>query len=236
MNWLILSMEGGKWLGLRPGESNLGPSAFVGTDGGLFLFALQLQGEGRMSALQTYATRCSADATITMLAPVLIGNGTPEQWGLSFDVCNRCSMVDPFTPLEANSPIARHLSKEFIRFKSSIDECFVRTDVPGMILLSRRLASGRVINVDTLNGNMLLPFQDKTVACGMAHIDMDTTNNEPGNLARVDEVVARTLLLSFPDEPAGTPMSPRHVRVIILVVRLLRVASVRGEAGFMCVS
>ena len=105
-----------------------------------------------------------------------------------------------------------------------------------MILLSRRLASGRVINVDTLNGNMLLPFQDKTVACGMAHIDMDTTNNEPGNLARVDEVVARTLLLSFPDEPAGTPMSPRHVRVIILVVRLLRVASVRGEAGFMCVS
>jgi len=70
------------------------------------------------------------------------------------------------------------------------DECFVER-VGGMILLSRRLPSGRVLHVDTMDGAML------SGGTGILHKDFNNANNAVSNLAYVGEIEARKALAAF---------------------------------------
>ena len=67
------------------------------------------------------------------------------------------------------------------------DGCFVER-VDGMVLLCRRLPSGRVLHVDTLDGDML------DGGSGILHKDFNNANNRVDNLAYVGEVEARKAL------------------------------------------
>ena len=70
------------------------------------------------------------------------------------------------------------------------DGCFVeRTD--GMVLLSRKLPSGRVLHVDTMDGAML------NGGSGILHRDFNNANNAVSNLAYVGEIEARQALAAF---------------------------------------
>lgn len=73
---------------------------------------------------------------------------------------------------------------------TSNDECFVET-VDDMILLRRKLVSGRIINIDTCDGELLAG------GYGIAHIDMNNGNNRIDNLKRVTEFEARRMLMEF---------------------------------------
>ena len=70
------------------------------------------------------------------------------------------------------------------------DECFVE-EADGMTLLSRRLPSGRVLHVDTMDGMMLKGHS------GIAHLNFNNADNRAVNLAYVGEMEARKMLLAF---------------------------------------
>mmetsp|Transcript_26253 Transcript_26253/g.40691 ORF Transcript_26253/g.40691 Transcript_26253/m.40691 type:complete len:202 (+) Transcript_26253:110-715(+) len=72
-----------------------------------------------------------------------------------------------------------------------VDSCFLRQKC-GMLLLSRRLPSGRIINVDTCDGSMLRPG-----GVGMAHLNMNQADNSLGNTKWLREGEARKLLMMF---------------------------------------
>ena len=77
------------------------------------------------------------------------------------------------------------------------DDCFV--EVLGsrdgqMVVLSRRLPSGRMIHIDTMDGAML------NGGVGLAHLNMDNSNNRVTNLAFVNEQQARHILMSFSED------------------------------------
>ena len=84
--------------------------------------------------------------------------------------------------------------------KPEKNECYVR-QAHGMTLLSRKLPSGRVINVDTMDGEMLRG------GSGIAHLNMDNGDNRIVNLKYVTEAEARSLLLAFEDrrDPSRSP-------------------------------
>ena len=70
------------------------------------------------------------------------------------------------------------------------DDCFVEhTD--DMILLSRRLPSGRTLHVDTLDGEMLRGGQ------GILHKNFINSDNRVTNLAYVTEIEARKALMAY---------------------------------------
>ena len=70
------------------------------------------------------------------------------------------------------------------------DCCFVER-IDGMVLLSRRLPSGRVLHVDTMDGAML------NGGSGILHKDFNNANNAASNLAYVNEMEARKALAAF---------------------------------------
>ena len=71
--------------------------------------------------------------------------------------------------------------------------CYVE-HMDGLVLLRRKLPSGRVISIDTCNNDML------TGGYGIAHLDMNNANNIPSNLNWVNESEARALLLNFTED------------------------------------
>lgn len=70
------------------------------------------------------------------------------------------------------------------------DGCFVERG-DGMVLLSRRLPSGRVLHVDTLDGAML------SGGSGILHKNFNNSDNRVANLAYVTEAEARKALMAF---------------------------------------
>ena len=74
--------------------------------------------------------------------------------------------------------------------KGTSDECFVET-VDDMVLLRRKLPSGRVISIDTVDGQMLRGGE------GIAHVNMDNSDNNITNLRPVSEREARAMLMEF---------------------------------------
>ena len=60
-----------------------------------------------------------------------------------------------------------------------------------MVLLSRRLPSGRGLHVDTLDGAML------SGGSGILHKNFDNSDNRVTNLAYVTEAEARKALMAF---------------------------------------
>ena len=84
---------------------------------------------------------------------------------------------------------SRNASKKKQVAEQSFDECYVE-HVDGLVLLRRRLPSGRIISIDTCNNDML------TGGYGIAHLDMNNANNVPSNLKWVNEAEARVLLLN----------------------------------------
>jgi hypothetical protein len=78
-----------------------------------------------------------------------------------------------------------------------------------MTLLSRRLPSGRIINVDAGEAGVMMRGGK-----GWAHVDMDNGNNNINNLKVVDELTAREMLMEFSEsqqvhksEPKSEPKS-----------------------------
>ena len=70
------------------------------------------------------------------------------------------------------------------------DGCHVEKK-DGMVLLCRRLPSGRVISIDTMDGHML------NGGTGIAHLNFDNGDNRVENLEYVGEIEARKLLCGF---------------------------------------
>lgn len=85
-----------------------------------------------------------------------------------------------------------------LKFLITTRQCWIRTlhfrDDAEIFLLSRLLPSGRYINIDTHN-NMLLKG-----GLGIAHIDMDHSNNNISNLRLVNLNEAIDLLMNFEDD------------------------------------
>ena len=69
--------------------------------------------------------------------------------------------------------------------------CFVQPMEEDLILLSRRLPSGRVISIDTCEFAML------NGGVGIAHINMDNGDNRIENLTYVTEAKARRMLAEY---------------------------------------
>ena len=77
--------------------------------------------------------------------------------------------------------------------KFGADECYFET-VDGMLLLRRKLQSGRVINIDAMEGSGYF----------IAHLNMDNTDNRLKNLSGyINEEEARALLMGFEEEERG---------------------------------
>lgn len=60
-----------------------------------------------------------------------------------------------------------------------------------LVLLRRKLPSGRIISIDTCDFTML------NGGYGIAHINMDNSDNRADNLKYVTEAEARQLLLQY---------------------------------------
>ena len=60
-----------------------------------------------------------------------------------------------------------------------------------MLLLRRMLPSGRIISVDTCDGEMLKG------GMGIAHLNMDNSDNRAANLQWCNEADAREKLLTY---------------------------------------
>ena len=73
-----------------------------------------------------------------------------------------------------------------------------------MFMLSRRLPSGRIINIDAMDGAL---FHG---GLGIAHLNMDNGDNSVTNLKYVDLAEAQALLLQFIDGGAA-PAPGGHV-------------------------
>lgn len=86
---------------------------------------------------------------------------------------------------------AAHPEPEAIFVEILVDSCFLRQKC-GMMLLSRRLPSGRIINVDTCDGSMLRPG-----GVGTAHLNMNQADNSVDNRKWVQEGEARKLLMMY---------------------------------------
>ena len=84
-------------------------------------------------------------------------------------------------------PSAKKLSKK------APDECFVE-EADGLVLLCRKLPSGRVVSIDAHPGPGPSLLEG---GFGIAHLNMDTSDNAWQNLRWVNEKEARRMLGAF---------------------------------------
>ena len=80
--------------------------------------------------------------------------------------------------------------------EGAIDEkyCYIEEVDEDLVLLRRKLPSGRIISIDTMDFALLNGGE------GIAHLNMDNGDNRAENLKRVNEAEARKLLMEFEEE------------------------------------
>ena len=110
----------------------------------------------------------------------------------SDELIRKLLVCDGDTQVDFNSIPTR------LKFLLTTRQCWIRSvayrDGGEIFLLSRELPSGRLINIDT-HKEMLLKG-----GLGIAHIDMDHSNNKISNLRLVDLNEAIDILMNFEDD------------------------------------
>ena len=100
------------------------------------------------------------------------------------------ALVNQFPLFHGKAPPGHPYPQAFTEGATDTRFCFVET-VGDMTLLRRMLPSGRTINIDTMDFAMLNGGQ------GLAHINMNKSDNRVSNLKYVPESDARKMLMEF---------------------------------------
>ena len=106
------------------------------------------------------------------------------------------SVIDPmlvsqFPLFHGKAPPGHPYPQAFTEGATDETYCYVEMVEEDLVLLRRRLPSGRVIWIDTCEFAML------NGSVGIAHRNMDNGDNRVANLAYVTEAEARRLLLEY---------------------------------------
>ena len=159
-----------------------------------------------LASLQSLVVNIPADAQILQLRPCAWDMDDIEKWGSNVlaDAMDTCGGVPPRAFSNRSRARIRARSGAYestLDFGSALyktvfdtpDTCFKKTvggDMP-MVLLCRELPTGRVIEIDSVDGQM---FRG---GCGIAHINMDKGDHKSSNLQMVYEIEARRMLMEF---------------------------------------
>ena len=106
------------------------------------------------------------------------------------------SVIDPmllsqFPLFHGKAPPGHPYPQAFTEGATDETYCYVEMVEEDLVLLRRRLPSGRVISIDTCEFAML------NGSVGIAHLNMDNGDNRVANLKYVTEAEARRLLLEY---------------------------------------
>ena len=100
-------------------------------------------------------------------------------------------LVSQFPLFHDKAPSGHPYPQAFTEGATDETYCYVEMMEDDLVLLRRRLPSGRVISIDTCEFTML------NGSSGIAHLNMDNGDNRVVNLKYVTEAEARALLLNF---------------------------------------
>ena len=100
-------------------------------------------------------------------------------------------LLKEFPLFHGRAPAGHPYPQAFVEGATDDSFCFVERVDEDLVLLRRKLPSGRVISVDTVNFDML------NGGCGIAHLNMNNSDNRALNLKWATEAEARKLLMEF---------------------------------------
>ena len=101
-------------------------------------------------------------------------------------------LLKEFPLFKGKAPPGHPYPQAFTEGATDKEYCYVERVDEDLVLLSRKLPSGRVISIDTGEN-----FEMLNGGCGIAHLNMDNGDNRVQNLAWVNEDQARKLLMEF---------------------------------------
>ena len=103
-------------------------------------------------------------------------------------------LLKEFPLFHGKAPAGHPYPQAFKDGATDTDYCYIECvdhDLDSLVLLCRKLPSGRVISIDTCNFAML------NGSAGIAHLNMNNGDNRVENLKLVNEDEARKLLMEF---------------------------------------
>jgi hypothetical protein len=159
-----------------------------------------------LASLQSLVVNIPADAQILQLRPCAWDMDDIDSWGSTMlaNAMDTCGGVPPRAFSNRSRARIRARSGAYestLDFGSALyktvfdtpDTCFKKTvggDMP-MVLLCRELPTGRVITIDSVDGQM---FRG---GVGIAHVNMNNGDHKSSNLLMVYEIEARRMLMEF---------------------------------------
>ena len=149
-----------------------------------------------LASLQSLVVNIPADAQILQLRPCAWDLDDIDSWGSNVlaDAMDTCGGVPPRAFSNRSRARSRAFGPALDRTPfDTPDTCFKKTvggDMP-MVLLCRELPTGRVINIDSVDGQM---FRG---GVGIAHVNMNNGDHRSSNLQMVYEIEARRMLMNF---------------------------------------
>ena len=103
------------------------------------------------------------------------------------------TLLREFPLFRGNAPAGHPYPQAWAGGATDDSYCYIQ-EVDDMILLRRKLPSGRIISIDTMDFAML------NGGAGIAHLNMNNGDNRVENLKCVGEAEARKLLMEFEDD------------------------------------
>ena len=101
------------------------------------------------------------------------------------------TLLKEFPLFHGNAPPGHPYPRAFIEGATDKDYCYVERVDDDLVLLRRKLPSGRIISIDTCDFAML------NGGAGIAHLNMNNGDNRVENLVVVKEDEARRLLMGY---------------------------------------
>ena len=100
-------------------------------------------------------------------------------------------LLKEFPLFHGKAPAGHPYPQAFKGGATDENYCYVERFDDTLVLLRRKLPSGHIISIDTCDFAML------NGGCGIAHLNMDNSDNRIENLKWVNEGEARRMLLEF---------------------------------------